>query len=57
MNDSVVGSINNQNQKKQEFKPLDEAADAWVRLCIFSIKHKKLVNQNNNKKTYECSTR
>ena len=38
----VVGSINNQNQKKQELEFLDKAADAWVRLCILSIKEKKL---------------
>jgi hypothetical protein len=35
---------------------LEQAADAWVRLCIFSIKEKKLINQNNNKKPYEYKT-
>ena len=57
MNDLVDRSINNKNQKKQEFESLDKAAEDWVRLCIFSIKEKKLTNQNNNKKPYEYKTR
>lgn len=56
MNRLVVRSIENQNQKKQKLESLDKAADAWVRLCIFSIKEKKLINQNNNKKPYEYET-
>jgi len=44
----------NKNKYSNKSKPyqissLDQAADAWVRLCILSIKEKKLINQNNNK--------
>lgn len=36
---------------------LEQAAEAWVRLCVFSIKQKNQpINQNNNKKTYEYET-
>jgi len=51
----------NKNKYSNKSKPyqissLDQAADAWVRLCILSIKEKKLINQNNNKKPYEYKT-
>lgn len=58
MSNLVIGSIDNQNPKKQEFKSFDRAVESWVRLCLFHIKQRnQLINQNNNKKTHEYSTK
>ena len=47
--------IKNKNQDNGNSKDiLNQAAENWVRLCLFSIKQKKEL-ANQNKKTYEYS--
>lgn len=48
--------LNTNQAKNQNENILEQAAEAWVRLCLYSIKQKKqLVNQNQDKKAYEYS--
>jgi len=49
-------SSNNQGDKKYK-KILEQAAEAWVRVCLYNIGRRNLaVAQRSNKKSYEYKT-
>jgi len=46
----------NQNTNKNKNQSLNKAAEAWVRLCLFHIRHKKQVTNQHQNKKYEYQT-
>lgn len=53
---SMEKTNKNNSETKEPVDLLEKAAEAWVRLCLFHIQHKKqLANQHKNKK-YEQQT-
>ena len=47
----------NKNQLKETNpKLLEKAAEAWVRLCLFNIQHRKQLSNQHKDKKYEYQT-
>jgi len=43
--------VKNKDKQKIDKSKLEKVAEAWVRLCLFNIQHKKqLTNQHKDKK-------